>query len=651
MEGYVNESFKGDDNQIEQSSVPCQTNNESESKEAKCGYLCWEPDFLQKFNNATCSCLWLCIASFFQGAIVSGLTNGSITTLERRFGLSSKEMSVVVIMYQVGCILAIVILSQIGSRIHQMRLLSTCVLLLGIGSFIFSIPHYISSTYNFSSEQNFECSANYNDGCQDSKDVSKGSVLFLLGLGQFLLGVGSGPLYSTTFVYFDQNMSRRKSSLTTGLFYGIGIIGPAVGYVTQGAVLKLYGDFNRVDLDKIDLKSDDPRFYGAWWLTFIFGSIFCVLNCIPLYCFASYLPNTEEYKVKNTQKKLRGLKLKELMKTIWSEFKTILSIKSYVFVILADMCNAFLVNGLASFAVKFAEIVAYLEPSTAAILTGGIIVVGCGVGSIGGTIILERLNWGCRKIMIFTSIVMCLSVIPSFGMLFGCDTHNYIGITERSSQKNIIDSCNSNCNCSLTSYEPICDSQKNYYISPCHAACEKSLKNDEFTQCGCVPGGVTEVLKPFSECQPTCKYVYALGVVLFVYATLGFCSATPHIQMMLRTVPFNLRHLATSLGWFVGRLLGMIPGPFAFAAILDNSCLYWRKTCNGDRSCAVFDHKEVRTNFAIVTVVINILSAVSMLIALYTYNPEEGSDEIDKATTISDSQKARNGTELNDTSS
>lgn len=219
------------------------------------------------------------------------------------------------------------------------------------------------------------------------------------------------------------------------------------------------------------------------------------------------------------------------------------------------MCNAFLINGLASFAVKFAEVVAYLEPSTASILTGGIIVVGCGVGSIGGTIVLERLNWGCKKIMIFTSIIMCISVVPSFGMLFGCDTHNYLGIVENS-PKNNLSACFKACNCTKKSYEPLCDNKNRYYLSPCHAGCTESLKDDKYTKCSCAPEGISDVLKPFSSCQPTCNYVYGLGVVLFIYATLGFCSATPHIQMMLRTVPFNLRHLSTSFGWFVNRLLG-----------------------------------------------------------------------------------------------
>lgn len=93
----------------------------------------------------------------------------------------------------------------------------------------------------------------------------------------------------------------------------------------------------------------------------------------------------------------------------------------------------------------------------------------------------------------------------------------------------------------------------------------------------------------------------------------------------------------------------MVPGPFAFAAILDNACLQWRETCTGDETCVVFNHTEVRTNFAVVTVVINLLSAIAMLTALYTYNPEEGSDDIDKAASFRDIKSESNGTELNNT--
>lgn len=68
MEGYVNKSFKDDNNQTEETPTSNETNDQGSTKrDARCGYLCWEPDFLQRFNNAACSCLWLCLASFFQG--------------------------------------------------------------------------------------------------------------------------------------------------------------------------------------------------------------------------------------------------------------------------------------------------------------------------------------------------------------------------------------------------------------------------------------------------------------------------------------------------------------------------------------------------------------------------------------------------------
>lgn len=46
-----------------------------------------------------------------------------------------------------------------------------------------------------------------------------------------------------------------------------------------------------------------------------------------------------------------------------------------------------------------------------------------------------------------------------------------------------------------------------------------------------------------------------------------------------RVVSVEQRTLALSLDWGLARLLGTVPGPLVFAAILDLSCVLWDVQC------------------------------------------------------------------------
>lgn len=99
-------------------------------------------------------------------------------------------------------------------------------------------------------------------------------------MAQLLHGAGSAPFYTLGVTYIDENVSKKMSSVyvgkeflkfptktiekielklrseffkkrvcsvCSGIFYTMAIIGPALGYVIGGELLKLYTDFLTVD--------------------------------------------------------------------------------------------------------------------------------------------------------------------------------------------------------------------------------------------------------------------------------------------------------------------------------------------------------------------------------------------------------------------
>lgn len=124
--------------------------SEAQSNDYKCGVFSWRPQCLQKFvrpmyftlvyllygifqvcsistRNHAASCLdnrvrWLLFSSYLefdlysQGAMKTGL-NSSMTTIERKFGMSGKMISVVMIMDNITGTLASLIVGYYATKV------------------------------------------------------------------------------------------------------------------------------------------------------------------------------------------------------------------------------------------------------------------------------------------------------------------------------------------------------------------------------------------------------------------------------------------------------------------------------------------------------------------------------------------------------
>lgn len=77
--------------------------------------------------------------------IVNGFVNVVITTIERRFGLRSKQTGLVAGGYDMASFLCLVPVTYLGGRAvaSKPRWLGFGVLLLGAGALCFSLPHFL----------------------------------------------------------------------------------------------------------------------------------------------------------------------------------------------------------------------------------------------------------------------------------------------------------------------------------------------------------------------------------------------------------------------------------------------------------------------------------------------------------------------------
>ena len=105
--------------------------------------------FLQFFNKIQWVVVWLCIVGFIEGAAVNGFTNINLTTLERRFTMTSSQSGLIVSSTDIGAMVFVLFVSYLGSKGNRPQWLAVGTWVMGLGSLIFLIPHMASDSYNY----------------------------------------------------------------------------------------------------------------------------------------------------------------------------------------------------------------------------------------------------------------------------------------------------------------------------------------------------------------------------------------------------------------------------------------------------------------------------------------------------------------------
>lgn len=156
----------------------------------------------------------LCAASFLQGMTVNGFINTVVTSVERRFQLPGSHSGLIASAYDVASCLCLTFVSYFGGSGHKPRWLGCGVLVLGLGSLLFALPHFTSGPYEATGGGAAICGANQTR-CLDSNPGLLGPQMLFV-LGQLLHGAGATPLYTLGVTYLDENVASHLVSLYIG---------------------------------------------------------------------------------------------------------------------------------------------------------------------------------------------------------------------------------------------------------------------------------------------------------------------------------------------------------------------------------------------------------------------------------------------------
>ncbi|NXB78858.1 SO4C1 protein, partial [Donacobius atricapilla] len=585
---------------------------------------------------------------FFVGIVVNGLVNISISTIEKRYELNSSLTGLISASYDIAfCVLSLFI-SYFGERGHKPRWLAFSAFMLGLGSLVFSLPHFSSGKYQYGSKFEDTCQTAEttfaNATCSASTNSSLHKYLYVFILGQLLLGVGGTPLYTLGTAFIDDSVPKHMSSLYIGIGYAMSLLGPAIGYVLGGQLLKVYIDIQMPKRQDTTYFIYDPRWLGAWWIGFLACFFANWLLIIPLSCFPKHLPGTAKIqaeKISETHddgsQEVHANNIGQSFKDFPMALMILLRNPVLMSLIIASSSEALVATGFATFLPKFIENQFGKSSSFSATLGGLVLIPAAALGQVISGVLVSKCKMSCKGIIKFMISTCSVALILNTVFLFAkCGNEPFAGVSETyngtGTLNNLTAPCNANCKCLRSMYYPVCGSDEVQYFSPCFAGCASYVINDmkkTYHNCSCVgkakrgngPVGILYEAVP-GKCPTQCRFLPLFLTFFFLTVVFTFMATTPTTVAILRCVPDKHRSFALGVQLVFLRLLGTIPGPILFGVAIDNSCTLWDiNECDTKGACWVYDNKRMALLLMGISAACKIITIIFVIMAVYFYKP------------------------------
>ncbi|KAM9204737.1 solute carrier organic anion transporter family member 2B1 [Mergus octosetaceus] len=566
--------------------------------------------------------------------LVSGYLKSSISTIERRYGLSSQTSGLLASFNEVGNTLLIVFISYFGSRVHRPRFIGCGAILVSLAGFLMSLPHFITGPYEYD-QSVASMFSNTTDLCQPEGPESQGNlsdticaphtarenheVLLVMFIAQALLGIGGVPIQPFGISYIDDFASEQNSPLYLGILFSVTVIGPGVAFMLGSAMLRFYVDIDKITEDEVQLTNKDPRWVGAWWLGFLVAASLVAVSAVPYFFFPREMPKevtsgkesgskkSEDLlsQLRSKSEQVQNLSLTKFIKHFPMVLLRNLRHPVFLLVVLAQVNLSAMVAGLATFMGKFLERQFSLTASFANMIIGAVNIPGAMVGIVVGGAILKRFQVSLKQCSAMCVLGMLLCLLVAFPLLFlGCPTQKVAGVTYSESSDFELHTleCSFHCNCPEKAYNPICGSDGIEYVSPCHAGCEVVNTNNNsvlnYTNCSCIsrngPGGFA---KP-GTCGTDCSHLLLPFVVLSCVAgILASTSHTPSFMLILRSIQPEDKSFAVGIQFMLLRILAWMPGPVLYGSAIDTTCILWEKKCDRNAACRYYDNNLFRHRY------------------------------------------------------
>ncbi|XP_043823251.1 solute carrier organic anion transporter family member 1B1-like [Dromiciops gliroides] len=589
--------------------------------------------------------------SFICKALSGIVMKSSITQIERRFGISTSEAGFIDGSFEIGNLLVIIPVSHFGAKSHIPRLIGIGSFVMGIGSLLTALPHFLMGYYRYDSVLNANpldnstvtytsCSTDLNltgnnrssiqleTGCKNESD-SRMWIYVLMG--NMLRGIGEAPIAPLGITYIDNFAKEGHSTFYLGILHSLTMIGPMLGYMLGSLCAKLYVDIGFVDLSTITIKPSDSRWVGAWWLGFLIAGMLNIVAGIPFFFIPKHMKkarrqstdpaaldapcNNDNRGQKLNFKNAEQTKTHNSLEGFFYSLKCILSNKMYLFYLVSSLLTFSTFIGNITYLPKFLEQEYDLSMYKSNLFLGTTAIPIVAISVFLGGYISKKLKLGIlgnAKLLLISRVIAMVLQIPLYFLYCRSQpiaglTVNYNGNDTGTLQDIPFSFCNSHCNCDANLWDPVCGDDGLTYMSPCLAGCKSSVgrgKDLVFHNCSCVEVNNIQSGKAsahLGKCSRTddCSrnFIYFTILSSFISFAIGIGS-TSSILLVFKFVNPELKSLAIGVHSLVMRTLGGILAPIYYGLVIDVTCLKWdTNNCGDQGACRIYDSHTFRNAY------------------------------------------------------
>lgn len=254
-----------------------------------------------------------------------------------------------------------------------------------------------------------------------------------------------------------------------------------------------------------------------------------------------------------------------------------------------------------SFLPKYVE-VHFKQTAWKASLLGGMVpALAGGVMSYGGGVISGKFKASQDRAVnsnVKFSLAMCvLASSMMISLIFIPCLHNFLpyGYDQATKSVSINNTCNTDCECDVGVFDPVCGDDGDWYVSPCQAACRQySEQLNIYSNCSCIAEAPQTAKAGY--CDGDCESMVALYVTCMV--VFCFCINSYNVAITnatLKCVPKRDKPVALALQT-IFICITLFPSPLLYGGFIDRTCILWQTSADNDStgSCLAYHHYYFR---------------------------------------------------------
>ncbi|XP_058465059.1 solute carrier organic anion transporter family member 74D-like [Malaya genurostris] len=601
-------------------------------RDVQCGFWVCRGKFWQKLASKKLYVLLFGVVGCLFGSTTSYFY-GTLTTVEKSIQISSKNAGIIMAGSDLSFVLSSLFLSYYAANRRKPLWIALGITSMGLSCFVNSLPHFfygpklddllqhvVNSTIGETKGNDNLCNEN-RPPPDCSLDIGNLKPQLLLFLGSFLSGVGTSLYFTLGLTYLDDNVRKEKVPFLSSLSAFGRRLGPMLGFSLASLCLKF---FVFPDIDP-GYGTTDPRWIGACWTGWIaLGT--ALLIVAPIFAgFPKILPRAAERKSLSRQaSRASGAPVEEdrpesSINDLLVTLKRLITNKAYVLNNTAGIFYFFGYMPYFLFQSKYIEIQYRLTPSQANMVTGSATLVFSALGILIAGAVIQKVKPTSRHLAawnIFTSICSAGGIF--LYSVLGCNSLNNTSIVSNSQGA----TCSLGCNCDYVKYAPICGSDGNTYLSPCHAGCRDQFKQDNgtifYSSCSCIQNPLyasyasfqsqplnmslddSWELKPLGtaisgSCPVDCmNSFYLFLLVMCITKFISGTESAANFLIGLRCVEERDKAISMGFSMAINTLFSFLPAPIVFGLIIDRTCVLWGQTCSKQGNCWLYDGLSLR---------------------------------------------------------